>query len=130
MKNFFTVTRTATAGLFLIAGVLSSPAFAQDEAERGARHAEMQQRRAEFLENNPQVAARMEERRREREAFMADNPNATPQARREHMRQRFENGEGRGPQGGRRFNGRHQGPPGNGGDGRGPRQRPGTPEAD
>lgn len=128
MKRFF--TKFSLAGALAIGTLLAAPGFAQDDdADRQARMEErrqmMEQRRAEFLENNPDAAARMEERRQRREEFLENNPDAAARMgeRRERMREhadgerpqrpRPEAGEGRGPRFGQRGEG-FEGRPGPG----------------
>ncbi len=86
----------------LLSGFLSSPLLAQDEEREGRRaeHREqMAERHAEFMENNPDIAAKREEHRERRQEYRENNPEETA-ARREERRQRFENGERpRGPGG-------------------------------
>ena len=59
----------------------------------------MAERRGEFRENNPDIAARRDEHRERRQEYRENNPEEAA-ARREERRQRFEDGEGpRGPGG-------------------------------
>lgn len=136
MKTFFPRLPAAITALLLGMGILLNTVQAQ-EADPDQRHADMAQRRAEFLANNPDAAARMAERQREREEFLAANPQAGEHfGNRRHQegfgRRGEHAGEGEGrPQrrrefGGRESDGRHQGPP----PGRGPGFRSGQRQGD
>lgn len=112
MKNFLQNPVLVVTSTLLMTGLLSGSVLAQDDSE-AERRVNMEQRRAEYLENNPEVAARLETRRQEREAFLENNPDvaARADARRAQARERFDNNEGRPPRGQRPgADGRRQGP--------------------
>ncbi len=94
-KNFVTKLLLAGTGSLLISGFLSSPLLAQDDEREGRRaenREQMAQRHAEFMENNPDIAARREEHRERRQEFRENNPEEAAE-RREERRERFQNGE-------------------------------------
>lgn len=99
MKTNLTKIVLAATGSLLMTALLSAPLLAQDESDedRQARFEErregMRERRGEFLENNPEIAAQREGRRQQREEFLENNPDA--QARMEERREQMRNGEGR-----------------------------------
>jgi len=107
----------------LLSGFLSSPLLAQDEKREGRRaehRKQMAERRGEFRENNPDIAARRDEHRERRQEYRENNPEEAA-ARREERRQRFENGEGpRGPGGPGSRGPRPNGRPGQNGNESGP----------
>ncbi len=122
-KNLAKKLLLAGTGCLLITGFLSTPLFAQEEEREGRRaeHREqMAERHAEFMENNPDIAARREENRERRQEYRENNPEEAA-ARREERRERFENGEGaRGPGGSGSRGPRHNGRPGQEGNVSGP----------
>ena len=101
-KNLAKKLLVASGTSFLLSGFLASPLMAQEEEREGRRaeHREqMAERRGEFRENNPDIAARRDEHRERRQEYRENNPEEAA-ARSEERRQRFEDGEGpRGPGG-------------------------------
>jgi len=75
MKTFLPHRQAVITALLLGMGLMLNSVQAQETTAK-QRHADMAQRRAEFLANNPEAAARMAERQQEREAFLAANPDA------------------------------------------------------
>jgi len=131
MKTFLPHRQAVISALLLGMGLMLNSVQAQETTAK-QRHADMAQRRAEFLANNPEAAARMAERQQEREAFLAANPDAGERfGNRRHLegagRRGEHAGEGEGKPHRRReageegVDGRHQGLP----PGRGPGFRPG-----
>ena len=115
MNKTLTKTTLAIAGSLLMTFCLPAPTIAQEpgDDERRARFEErreaMQERRAGFLENNPEAAARMDERRARFEELRETDPEAAARIR-EQRRERFRDGRP-GPRG-RGENGRFGPPPG------------------
>ncbi len=109
MNTLLAKTALAIVGSLAMTAVLTAPLLAQDATDEERRD-RSEGRRGEFLENNPEAAARMEERRAEREEFLENNPEAAArmEERRAHGRERSESGEGR-QRPGRDFEGRREG---------------------
>lgn len=83
MKYTKAIKGTLLTELFILAFILAVPVQAQDEnnAENQDRRAIREERRADFLEHNPQAAAKMEQRRTqmkakraEREEYLENHP--------------------------------------------------------
>jgi hypothetical protein len=111
MNTLLAKTALAIVGSLAMTAVLTAPLLAQDATDEERRD-RSEGRRGEFLENNPEAAARMEERRAQREEFLENNPEAAArmEERRAQGQERRESGESR-PRQGRGFEGRREGPP-------------------
>lgn len=96
MKKFFIARQAARFALLMLATSLGGTALAQDESAVD-RRPDVEERRADFLENHPDAAQRREERRLQRQEYLANNPQAAArlQERRAHRQEGLARAEGR-----------------------------------